>query len=176
MYRRLLMTLLAVAFGCGESGVSGSSGLNPIPPIDTTGTWSGTWVGNNGSGPIEFTLVQTDPAEEGTSDVMGTATFTGFRDGSVAEDCFSSGSFVGKIFVDTGGITVDGISILNTPQDTPNGILEIQLDGELQVLGNLMTGSYVVTKGQPRSKSNEPPVPNCKNFTGTLELTRSVTP
>ena len=175
MHRRLLMILLAVAFGCGEPGPSGSSGLLEIPPVDATGTWTGTWIRDAGSvgsgpdsGPLEFTLVQNEPVAVAPPGITGTSTFTDFFDGVSPLACFETGEFLGELL----GVRIDTIHILSEPRlPKPTSI---EVDGDLDVLGNRMTGSYTVTQGKPlRGLGNGP---DCTDFTGTIELTRPANP
>ncbi len=172
------MILLVLAYGCGKpsDSDSGSSGLEPVPPVEVAGTWTGTWTGDNGSGAIELTLVQSG------SNVTGTSTFIGFTNGRNSRDCFSTHSFpVGELSGKLEINTVDAaqlffLPVITTPnRNDPNGrdIIEFQkisASGEFKVLGNRLLGSYKVINGLVNTGCT------CPNTSGPKQVCEKLDP
>ena len=90
-----LRSLLAIAclllVGCGTT-VSAPSAKVP-PAVDVTGRWSGTYVTNVGTMPVELTLKQVDADVTGDAHIAGdswqTSTYKGAIKGTVSGNNFS---------------------------------------------------------------------------------------
>jgi hypothetical protein len=105
-----LLLAAAVATSCGGGGASSCSAP---PAVNVTGSWSGTWLDNNGSsGTISFgALTQNAGAVEGQISFTGSPCFSGGAiSGTVCGDQFSGSLSAGGIQVDVSA-TVTGVQM-----------------------------------------------------------------
>ena len=171
MSRKLFLLLLGVALAtaCSETNKTGSSGVIDTPPLDLTGTWTGTWTSDepatygNGTVMIEFEQIEgvvSDTTGEQVAKVLSAelTPLTGQTcwDGVVCIFGTSCPS------VSLGFVEVVGRILLFLNPD-PAPAVDHRLDVTLDMLGNELNGTYLVETHSD---------PNCIGDTGTITATR----
>ena len=176
MSRKLFLLLLGVALAtaCSETNKTGSSGVIDTPPLDLTGTWTGTWTSDepatygNGTVMIEFEQIEgvvSDTTGEQVAKVLsaeltpltGQTCWVGIAcpPPAMGDPADSKCTSLEVFFVEAFGTLI--LDVLTAPN--PNSRLNVDLD----ILGNELNGTYV-TAGHE--------LPECRGDTGTITATR----
>ena len=172
MSRKLFLLLLGVALAtaCSETNKTGSSGVIDTPPLDLTGTWTGTWISDDpatyggGTVTIEFEQIE-GVVSDTTGEQLAKVLFAELTQESGGPTCWVGIGCPAPAMGDPACTSLEvffveafGTLILDIVPD-PNSELNVDLD----ILGNELNGTYVT----PRHESSE-----CRLDTGTITATR----
>lgn len=155
---------LLVAVACRDfDDRAGSSGLTPPPIIEAEGIWQGDWttlIGTGDAGQVTFVVDQDDDGI-----LSGCSCYTG---SACWDDGFFTGSIVGGEF--RAAVVMEVVRDPNTIPfaDRRFGIL---VSGRLNIIGNLLTGSFAVVRDDARYCSDG--ISRAEDE-GTLRLRRTV--
>lgn len=157
----VVFVLLLMVVACRDfDDRTGSSGLTPPPLIVAEGIWEGdytTLVGSGDSGTVTFVIDQDD---DGT--LSGCSCWTGSA-------CWDDGLFSGGV---SGGevraATV--LEILRDPVGTSPRLPATVVSGRLNIIADLLTGSYSVVRDDSRRCVDDIARTGDQ---GTLRLTRT---
>jgi hypothetical protein len=136
----LIVLLPLMAMACRDfEDRTGSSGLVNGPEVNAGGTWSGNWttqVGSGDSGEVHFILQQ-----DKDNNVFGCSCWTG-------SPCWDNGGYSG--IVNGSSILPVVMEVLRDPPGVSPRLGVIRVTGKLDVVGDLMTGTFDVVSADPR--------------------------
>lgn len=154
-----VLPLLAIA--CRDfDDRAGSSGLTTPPIIVAEGIWEGDWttlVGSGDAGSVAFVIDQDDNGV-----LSGCSCWTGSA-------CWDDGLFTGS--VETGSLNATTVlEILRDPLGTVPRIGTTVTNGNLDIIGDLLTGSFAVVRDDARRCTD---AIRRTGDEGTLRMTRT---
>jgi hypothetical protein len=160
----LILSLPLVALACRDfDDRTGSSGLVNGPAVSLAGTWEGQWttlVGSGDAGTVSFVVDQDED-----DNLFGCSCWSGSA-------CWDDGRFSGLVTGATSDPTTV-LELLRDPQGTVPRLRLAKVVAKLDIIGDLVTGTFKVTTDDSRRCSD-----NIARVgdEGTLELNRSSPP
>ena len=157
----LILLLPLVALACRDfDDREGSSGLVTGPAVNLEGTWAGQWttlVGSGDAGTVSFVIEQDED-----NNIFGCSCWSGSA-------CWDDGRFSGLV----SGATSDPTTVLELLRDPPGNpprLGQVKVVSKLDVIGDLLTGTFEVTRDDARRCSDSIARTGDE---GTLELNRT---
>lgn len=137
----LSFLLLALGLGCRDyDDRAGSSGLAKGPKVSAAGIWKGEWATLVGSGDVGQVVYVVDQDADGN--LNGCSCWTGSA-------CWDDGDFTGLL----NGSKLENpaiMTLIRPPPGTFPRFSQTVVTGTLDIIGDLMTGSFEVRRDDER--------------------------